>query len=84
MGPYQYQWPTFITAVTTSGTAVLPDETNLLVGEILGVKVSTFNFRVSDKWILLYHDDNLTDESVHQNNYIYIKKNMYEMYRNLL
>ena len=31
------------TAVTTSSTAVLPDETKLIVGEILEVKLSTFN-----------------------------------------
>ena len=34
------------TSITTSGTAVLPDETKLLVGEIFEVKLSNFNSKL--------------------------------------
>ena len=66
--------------VTTSDTAVLPDETKLLVGEIMDVKLSTVNFQVSDKWIFLYYRlggcDNFemcgTKEAIH------IRKKLFE------
>ena len=34
------------TAIITSGMAVLPDETKLIVGDLLGVILTTFNSKL--------------------------------------
>ena len=36
----------YLCTVTTSGTAVLPDETKVIVGEILQVILTTFNSKL--------------------------------------